>query len=94
MTPTPSPRDQAPEKSSFERVVAIETSSRPGSVAIAWEGTRVDGALREDVFMPELGLPMDLNGDGVIDAQNHALDYKVLPVTIQLRWARRALIEE
>ena len=42
--------------------------------------------LREDADMPELGLPMDLNGDGVIDELNHSHDYKVLPVMVELQW--------
>lgn len=42
--------------------------------------------LREDVVLPELGMPRDLNGDGVIDGANHALDYKLLPVLVRVRW--------
>ena len=43
-------------------------------------------ALREDLFMPELGMPLDLNADGVIDAQDRSQDYVVLPVIIRLSW--------
>ena len=42
--------------------------------------------LREDVILPELGMPRDLDGNGVIDAANHALDYTLLPVLIRVRW--------
>jgi type II secretory pathway pseudopilin PulG len=43
--------------------------------------------LREDVVLPSLGMPRDLNGDGAPpDALNHAGDYVILPVTIQVRW--------
>lgn len=42
--------------------------------------------LREDVVMPELGMPRDLNGDGVVDANNHATDYTILPVIVRVRW--------
>lgn len=45
-----------------------------------------NGELREDLDMPELGLPMDLNGDGVIDDEDHSQDYTVLPVIVELRW--------
>jgi hypothetical protein len=31
-------------------------------------------------------MPRDLNGDGVIDALNHADDYLILPVTLRLEW--------
>jgi hypothetical protein len=41
--------------------------------------------LREDVVLPSLGMPRDLNGDG-IDALDHAGDYLVLPVGIRLEW--------
>ncbi|HEX5137082.1 MAG TPA: hypothetical protein VFY93_08930 [Planctomycetota bacterium] len=36
--------------------------------------------LREDVA------GRDLNGDGVIDSENHAGDYKILPVTVRVTW--------
>ena len=42
--------------------------------------------LREDLVMPQLGLPADLNGDGVIDGLNHAGDYTLLPVQIRVQW--------
>lgn len=42
--------------------------------------------LREDVYLPELGLPMDLNGDGIIDGLDHSQDYKVLPVIVDVQW--------
>lgn len=44
------------------------------------------GRLREDLVMPELGMPMDLNGDGVIDSDDHSGDYVVLPVLVRVRW--------
>lgn len=43
-------------------------------------------ALREDAVIPELGLPADLNGDGAIDALDHARDAILLPVAVRLRW--------
>lgn len=42
--------------------------------------------LREDVDDPNLGMPRDLNGDGFLDNLNHANDYRLLPVTVRLRW--------
>lgn len=49
----------------------------------------VAAVLREDSQVPGLGLPRDLNGDHVIDAENHAKDYVVLPVTIRIEWTGR-----
>lgn len=45
------------------------------------------GALREDCVYPELGMPRDLNGDSIIDGEDHADDYYILPVHIVLEWA-------
>lgn len=42
--------------------------------------------LREDAVIPELNLPRDLSGDRVIDDQNHAGDYTLLPVLVRVRW--------
>ena len=44
-----------------------------------------DLQLREDVALPELGMPRDLNGDGV-DALDHSDDYLVLPVSLEIEW--------
>lgn len=46
----------------------------------------VAGALREDLVDPLLGTPRDLNGDGVLDALDHAADYRVLPVLVRVSW--------
>jgi len=42
--------------------------------------------LREDFVDPELGMPRDLNGDGVVDAVDHSGDYNVLPIRVRLQW--------
>ena len=42
--------------------------------------------LREDTVDPELGLPMDLNGDGLIDNLDHSGDFVLLPVRLQVQW--------
>jgi type II secretory pathway pseudopilin PulG len=49
----------------------------------------VNGQLREDQDMAELGLPRDLSGDLVIDGQDHSDDYLVLPVIVRIRWQGR-----
>ncbi len=42
--------------------------------------------LREDVVIDKLGMPRDLSGDNVIDDQDHADAYYILPVQVRLRW--------
>lgn len=42
--------------------------------------------LREDFVDEELGMPRDLNGDNVIDAEDHSEDYVVLPVRVRMSW--------
>ena len=42
--------------------------------------------LREDVVDPALGMPRDLNGDGVIDGADHSGDYLILPMRIRFQW--------
>ena len=43
--------------------------------------------LREDVQDAALGMPRDLNGDGALDALDHAGDYRILPVIVRFEWA-------
>ena len=45
-----------------------------------------EAILREDQQSDVLGTPMDLNADGMIDANDHSADYIILPVVIQIRW--------
>lgn len=42
--------------------------------------------LREDVDLPELGMPRDLSGDNVVDEQDHSGGYFILPVLVRVRW--------
>jgi prepilin-type N-terminal cleavage/methylation domain-containing protein len=46
-----------------------------------------DGAqLLENGDDDELGLPRDLDADGVVDALDHSLNYTILPVRIRVEW--------
>lgn len=42
--------------------------------------------VREDVVDDVLGMPRDLNGDSVVDSNDHSIDYTILPVEVVLRW--------
>ncbi|MBM3991155.1 MAG: hypothetical protein FJ298_09120 [Planctomycetes bacterium] len=44
------------------------------------------GALREDADDPELGLPRDLDGDTLVDDEDHRGDYRILPVKVEIAW--------
>ena len=46
--------------------------------------------LREDFVDVGLGMPMDLNMDGVIDALDHSGDYLILPLRVRLSWTGAA----
>ena len=49
--------------------------------------------LREDVDDPERGFaPHDLDGDGFVNANDHARDYVVLPVRVSIRWESRSSV--
>jgi hypothetical protein len=45
-----------------------------------------DGELREDVADTGVGMPRDLDMDGVIDAADHSADYVLLPVRVIVEW--------
>ena len=67
------------------RAAPGDADGRPGEVVFPTPST-LPGVLREDVTNVKLGMPHDLNGDGVIDGLNHSLDYKLLPVLVRVRW--------
>lgn len=56
------------------------------------------GVVREDLPFDEFGLPRDLDADGVIDGEDHAEDFIVLPVEVRVEWTgsggRRRLVLE
>jgi prepilin-type N-terminal cleavage/methylation domain-containing protein len=47
----------------------------------------VGSAIREDVADAALGMPRDLNGDGIIDSSDHTRDAVLLPVRVRLQWS-------
>lgn len=49
-----------------------------------------DSALREDLQDAALGMPRDLNADGVLDNDDRAGDYEVLPVRVRVEWRGRS----
>lgn len=55
---------------------------------IVWPEKVAGGAaaLREDSVESRLGMPRDLNGDGIVDGVDHVGDYLILPVLVRVRW--------
>jgi len=45
--------------------------------------------LREDTVDEDLGMPRDLSGDSIIDDKDHALDYVILPIKVEVDWLGR-----
>jgi type II secretory pathway pseudopilin PulG len=64
-----------------------DPDGRPGEVIFPTPPGQ-PGVLRENVVDPKLGMPRDLNGDGIIHTTtNYASTYSILPVRVQVRWA-------
>ncbi|MDA1264993.1 MAG: hypothetical protein O2816_07940 [Planctomycetota bacterium] len=61
-----------------------------GEVVMPVKKSEPGFALREDEIAAELGLPRDLNGDLLIDDQDHSGDYIVLPVIVRVSWTGKA----
>jgi len=62
--------------------LANDADGQAGAIVFPVSGTQ----LRENLTLHSLGMPHDLNGDGVIDAANHAGDYRLLPVLVRVSW--------
>ena len=70
--------------------VAGDPDGLPGEVVFPCPPGQ-PGVLHEDVADPALGMPRDLNGDGVINgAVNYATTYSILPVRVRVRWVSSA----
>jgi type II secretory pathway pseudopilin PulG len=67
------------------RATADDPDGLPGEIVMPTL-PGLPGQLREDVDEPKLGMPQDLDGNGVVDGNNHATDYKLLPVLVRVRW--------
>ena len=71
------PVDSSPDGMIGEVLLpAVNTGSE---VAPVWE-------IREDVVNELLGTPRDLTGDAIINDEDHASDYSLLPIAVVLRW--------
>lgn len=67
--------------------LAADADQMEGRILLPEDPT-VPSQLKENLNFSPWGFPagMDLTGDGVIDANNHATDYVLLPVRIVIEW--------
>ena len=75
-------------------VFAVE-SLRPSATGAAGAGQVLlpvtnTGSIRENLTIPELGMPRDLNGDNAVDSADHTADAIALPVLVRVRWTGAA----
>lgn len=52
-----------------------------------FEFPEVGGVLREDSGQTDLGMPRDLNLDGLVDSASRHADYTILPFCVVIEWA-------
>jgi type II secretory pathway pseudopilin PulG len=67
------------------RALPGDADGLPGEILMPAPAAQ-PGTLSETVANSALGMPRDLDGNGAIDAANHATDYKLLPVLVRVRW--------
>jgi len=65
-----------------EGLTPLEPGKKCGTIIFPANGAN----LREDFEDDFLGMPRDLNADGVIDGLNHASDCLLLPIRIRVEW--------
>lgn len=63
-------------------LASVVPGGRAGTIVFPTNGPQ----LREDVNDKALGMPRDLNADGVVDNANHAGDYLLLPIRVRIEW--------
>lgn len=62
--------------------IILPTWNAGSAVAAHWQ-------VRENAVNVPLGMPRDLNGDAVVDDEDHSADYTLMPVVVVLRWRGR-----
>src|SRR5258705_13201543 len=69
---------------------ANDPDGRPGEIIFPTP-VGLPGVLRESVIDSRLGMPRDLNGDGVVNnVTNYATTYTILPVRVVVDWVGAA----
>ena len=57
-----------------------------GRIEFPVAGGGPNGVLREDVVDDGLGMPRDLDMDGIVDGADHSSNYALLPVRVHVEW--------
>jgi len=70
------------------RALPDDPDGQPGEVLFPSPAGQPD-VLAETTQDRRLCMPQDLDGNGTIDAANHATDYQLLPVRVRVRWQSR-----
>ena len=70
------------------RALPDDADGRPGEIVFPTAAGQ-PGVLSETVVDARLGMPQDLDGNGSVDALDHATDYELLPVLVRVRWQSR-----
>jgi prepilin-type N-terminal cleavage/methylation domain-containing protein len=65
---------------------ANDLDGMPGEILFPTQTVAGVLQLREDLVDTQLGMPAVLNGDGAVDAVDHAANYQNLPVIVRVRW--------
>lgn len=67
-------------------VAADDADGFAGAILFPGNGLQ----LLENTADAELGLPRDLDGDTLVDAADHAADYRILPVRVRVEWSGKS----
>jgi hypothetical protein len=68
------------------RLVPGDADGNQGEIVFPTQDSGGALELREDLNLPDLGMPRDLNFDGNVDGNDHAGDYRLLPVLVRIQW--------
>jgi prepilin-type N-terminal cleavage/methylation domain-containing protein len=68
------------------RAVAGDADGRVGEIVFPDADTGAGLGLFEDLDLPDLGRPRDLDADGDVDGVDCSATYRLLPVLVRLRW--------
>lgn len=82
---------EAAEKAASKAAKEAEQAEERAREALEAHRRRVPyWQLREDVDMPSLRMPRDLDGDGIVSSRDKGTGYIILPVEVRIEWQSRS----